>query len=233
MDCSSAKTLIVLEGPVGAGKSTTLHRLRELFQYESGIGFIEEPTFTECKLLHRTYNPLHVIYDQCTQENYVCSQLHITRALADFYENEVLDKEILVMDRWIWSCRHFIMLRKRALSNFSLDYLLTNVKERHNLFLERLGPRVSIRRFYLNTPADQCYANISKRNRPEETVCPQSFWMDFNQRFSNEVLRSDGTYEVFETGDAICREISRLVAYINPQPRAPADIQRGDTEDSR
>lgn len=200
---------------MGAGKSTLFRQLQHIYRDDPGVGFVDEPSFTECSLMHRVYDPLHEIYKQPCQGNYVCGQLHINKTLSDAYDREALDREVIVMDRWVWSCRHFIAARESFLSPFALSYLLTDVREKHLRFLQRLNPGVQIRRFYLNTSPEQCYENILKRDRKEEIGCTKAFWLDFNTRFGNEVLHSDGACEIFATASDVCQE---MLSFRTPAP---------------
>lgn len=205
------KTIVIIEGAVGSGKSTLFTSLRESYKNDERIGFVDEPSFTSCPLMGRNYNPLDEIYKRECGENIVCSQLHITRTLADHYAEQIQDKAILIFDRWIWSCRHFIMMRQGSISAFAKNFLLADVTEKHSNFIESLGSDIQIHLLFLDTSPEECFQRLTKRNRQEEITCGRDFWIDLNSKFRHEALDSKETYIVCKTSDDMHNEIDNIV----------------------
>jgi len=194
--------LIVIEGPVGAGKTTLVNRLRALATVE----IYDELVYTNADLNGTTYNPLELLYrDSLTREDYLCCQLHLQQALAKHYKlkNEHRShrkmrkdktlKKVVVLDRWLSSCEIFIKIRHELglLSDFGKDFLLEDAERKQEKFMMQLTEHVDVCRFYLDTPPEECLKNIKKRNRPEEVQQSDEFWLNFNEIFRRQALKSE------------------------------------------
>jgi len=185
--------VIVIEGPVGAGKTTLVKSLKTQIQAE----FLEELDFSHANLNGKEYNPLDVLYrDSLSKEDYLCCQLHLQKNLAGYYQQKIheiyknsspksFQDKVIIFDRWIPSCETFVKIRHEMdlLSDFSKDFLLEDAQRKQKRFIKQLTENTDICIFYMNTPPDECLKNIKKRNRPEEVKQTDKFWLKFNTCF--------------------------------------------------
>ena len=187
--------LAVLEGAVGAGKTTTAALLHKILGDRKDVLFLVEPKFTQHTIGKCTYNPLELLYGTESEKDYFAIQLVIQQKLSDYYQSVSLQNvKLIILDRWIPSCKIFLTIgyNKGLLTKFSYDVLLDNVDRLHNKFISKIKKHVGAKNFiasrdikvyHLDVSPETCYSNIKKRGRIEEALCTENFWLEFNTKF--------------------------------------------------
>lgn len=207
--------IIVLEGGVGAGKTTTSNILKKTLGLRQDILYLPEPKFTEHTIQGITYNPLELLYSGETEKQYFAIQLVIQQRLADFYQAVSLNNvKIIILDRWIPSCKIFLTMgyKKGLLTKFSYDVLAENVDRLQRKFLSKIkrhtgSEEIITKVYYLNTSPEQCVKNIRQRGRPEEMPCSQTFWLDLNNDFERVAMTNWKKYHLISNREDIIKSI--------------------------
>ena len=216
--------VIIIEGAVGAGKTTLFEKLREELE-GTNTCFLREPQFNEVTLLHKTYNPLIEVYQHPEDSaNFVCTQTHITNVLSKHIIEEWKNAPLTLMDRWILSCEYFIKLREKRglITNYVRDFLLNQVRQEQEKFHILLtGTRVLT--CLLKTSPKQCAKNILKRGRGEEISNSLEFWEKFNEEFYHMIESCGPKFDIVGDYDIVYNSIKEVCReQLSPKNLKPA-----------
>ena len=150
------KTIITIEGNIGAGKSTLISMLKE--RHGDKMAFVEEQVdaWTESGILELFYSdPVKYAF------KFQCIVIEtMMKALEDEIKNG--DKEIIICDR----CP--ITALKVFSSNLLDDYILTQRQFDHLQKMLR-GFNHPMAHVYLRTSPKTCHKRMKMRNRDAET----------------------------------------------------------------
>lgn len=206
------KKLIVIEGPVGAGKTTLFQNLQRTLKNDPNTHFVAEPNLEKVTLNGKDYNILNKIYQSPFRaERYLCSEMVICRLLADTYLREgERTEETLIMDRWIMSCKLFLEItyRKKLIGEFSRDFMTHFLTGEHKKFEEKIKGR-KIYKFYLDTDAETCLERIKMRGREDELGLSDPMWLEHHHDFNQIAKKSK--YYFSGNQNEIKKEILTLV----------------------
>lgn len=205
--------LLVVEGPVGAGKTTLIKELKRETGNMKEVDYVEELNFAAIKQNETKYNILEQLYKENLEKNdYVCCQMVIQEELEKHYKRQK-QKTITILDRWIPSCGTFIKLRHKQglISDFAKDFLLKDVETRQENFIKTLHPKTKIITMYLDKTPEECLNNIKKRGRKDEIKKPDEFWKDFNRLFREYALMGKEKHSLIGSGNEIKNNVTSII----------------------
>jgi dUTP pyrophosphatase len=206
--------ILVLEGPVGAGKTRLMSLLKQILPERKEILFLEEPLFLKHRANGNFYNPLDILYKG---DDYVSVQSVIHQKLYDYYKRmPVRGVKVVIMDRWIPSCQIFLQvgLLNGHLSKFAYDVHVDLLAKMQKKFIFKmahdgnLNSMKDIKVFYLDTPKEDCVRNITLRKRMEEDVVDQDFWEDFTEKFGRVAKAENNKYSKIGDWQEIIKEMT-------------------------
>lgn len=209
--------ILIVEGCVGAGKTSTINTLKQILGNREDVLFLREPKFTEHIIDKITYNPLQMLYEKDSDKNYYAIQQVIQQKLSAYYQTVSLQNiKLIIMDRWIPSCKIFSTLgfKNGLLTKFSYDVLNENIDRLQKKFLSKIKNHLKssvsdleIKLYYLNTRSKKCLENIKKRGRKEEITCADNFWLNLNDNFETIALQNLKKYHMIGNRDYILKDI--------------------------
>lgn len=187
--------VISLEGNIGAGKSTTLSKLKEILPDDLSIQIIEEPVLAFQTYKH--FNPLELLYlDPLMNSGF--AQMHIIEEQLKHYKDTVNNSvDILLCERSLYSPIIFTktLASLGYVSPFVESKLLdASIKAITTVFPG--NPFASDAVFYLDTPVDICFKRIALRDRLAEDQINITYlstleaeYHNFLQETSSNVVR--------------------------------------------
>lgn len=205
------KKVIVIEGPVGAGKTMLFNTLQAKLGNDRNVQFLAEPDLDNVTINGKAYNILEKIYHSpFERDRYLCSEMSICRLLAETYKKN-LQRPVLIMDRWIMSCKIFLEVtyQNKLIGDFARDFMIHYLRGEQKAFEEKIKGG-QIYKFYLNTDALTCLERIKTRGRKEELELPDQMWLDHHYKF-DEIARK-GKYYFIGNQREITEKILDLVA---------------------
>ncbi|RMH71412.1 MAG: hypothetical protein D6675_06690 [Gemmatimonadetes bacterium] len=200
--------MILIEGNIGAGKTTVGHRLRESGKF----GFIEEPV--EKWKTGFASNLLNDFYHDMTRWSFTFQIMAFTTRAKTWKEIlEMTDHRLVLLERSIFTDR-YVFAQNLHQSGFMTDaewevyvglweFLASNYCVEPDCIL------------YLRTPAELCLERIHQRARGEESEIPLDYLLHLESLHDNWLLEHpnavilDGTQEfsVEDVVDAIAHII--------------------------
>jgi len=195
------RPLIIVEGTVGAGKTTLINRLAERLSLE--------PLYelTDQKLLQI----LEKFYADPTKWGFQLQIYFLTKRLEQMKIG--CEKQNVVMDRSIF-CDHIFptVLFKRG-EMTELEYLI--YKELYDQLIDLSSPPQLM--IYLKCSTQTAVERIKKRGRLWELQIDQEYWERLNQEYENFfsnydlssllIIDSDSVDQNFEGVDSLIRQI--------------------------
>lgn len=163
--------IVVIEGLIGAGKTTLWEELKRRYGPTESVVFLEEcvDCVNLCHLNGEEFRPLRAFYANPAKEA-VAMQMHIITNLAKSFRNVLSANRtrplVVVCDRFIDSAAIFVDAMHKAghVSDFSAAFLRNAISE--NKKDHDIPEPTGI--FFLETPVSECQKRISRRNRPGE-----------------------------------------------------------------
>lgn len=165
----SNKIVISLEGLIGAGKTTTIERIKN----DNVIKCVEPlHYYTHFVYDNNEFNPLQQLYLYNGEKNQVATQLHIINCMKKWYNDiEWRKNNKFLLERTIESVTYFIETMYQlemitAFEKYTLLYHMKNtkqeIKNNNNYF-----PLTHV--CLINTPISKCINHIAIRDRFYET----------------------------------------------------------------
>ena len=175
--------IIVVDGNIGAGKSTLIEKLKEKNKNENII-FIKEPVdkFME----YKQFNPLKLMYDN--PDKSAITQLHISNCLIDYFKDIVKYKDkIIICERGLLSVEVFSRVYRdnNHLSDFEYTFVNDHMQDKIKEIFSKM-PIDAI--LFIDIPIDIALERISKRNREGENNISHKFLTDVQNSF-NQTLK--------------------------------------------
>lgn len=161
------RTVIIIDGLVGVGKSTLFDHLQENLPATWNWKYVSEPInfFT-----YEHYNLLKLLKED-PKHNAALVQLQLIEIVAKYYTEQIQSSEedqVILCDRYIYSCFAFIdaLYAKRYINIYAWHVLTSKV----NTAIKDLEERVSFKKLEILLEGDvkTCLTNIQKRNREAE-----------------------------------------------------------------
>lgn len=166
-------SVIVIEGPIGAGKTSLIKRLENEWNDNNNVSYWMEQSFTSVKIGKNDFNLLEANYNKnIKMDAIICAQLLINEVLSEYYNKSVKNaKRLVLMDRWIPSCKHFteVYHKMGMLTPMSYEYIKRQTDRAQKKFIGKLKGK-KIYPMYLDTPIEECVSRVKKRGRPEEKL---------------------------------------------------------------
>ena len=169
-------TLIILDSPIGGGKSSSINALKAYIEEKETtsfkIAYVAEPVLDFLKW--KTYTPLALMESNPT-ENAKIVQLHIIRTLAAFYRDQFeLYKgyDIIICDRYMQSTYIFIytLFECGFITEFEQEVLLATLKD-YEMSLPKADSTI-----YLKRDTAWCLDHIQLRSRDGELkLCTEKY----------------------------------------------------------
>jgi len=191
--------IIVIDGLIGAGKTTLIEKLKEKYK---NIIFVKEPV--EKFMEYKQYNPLKLSYED--KRNCSISQLHITNCLLDHFKNIFQNNEnkIIVTERGLLSPKIFTYLYRKYgyITDFEYDFINDYGEEKiKNIFGDKF-PIDGI--FYIDIPIDKALERIKKRNRDGEDKIDLEYLQNLDDIFKLTLSENEYKFPI------------KIVKYNNP-----------------
>jgi deoxyadenosine/deoxycytidine kinase len=177
--------MIIIQGPVGAGKSTLSKALAE----RSGYTLLEEPVGGNPYLTKFYENPKSYAFQM---------QIFLTHARFQQVMG-VLDTDKIIMDMSIYGNDVFAGLLHKSGDMESIDYeTYMSMSNHYKTILP--NPTLMV---YLQCSPQVCIDRIIKRNRVAELLAPMKYWFDLNEAYEE-------WYDQYNDSKKICFNIDYL-----------------------
>lgn len=204
------KNIYSIEGNIGAGKTTFINILRDNFP---DMEIIEEPVehwqnLSGNNLLEAFYtNPIRWGF---SFEFY--SMFSKTKALINKADSA---KSIIITERSILSDKIFIEVSKELGKLDKAEYrMLINT---YKFFSNYIYPKLT-GIIYINTPVDECFDRIRKRDRVEEFSIEKSYLELINEKMNQlfyleniPIFKIGGLYDPNKDEKQICKQIGEYL----------------------
>jgi dUTP pyrophosphatase len=217
-----ACTLLVLEGCIGAGKTTLFKHLQTLLRQRNDVSFSPEPTelFSNTLFNGQPFDPLSQAYSG-NQADYIVSQGYFIKTMTKKFI-DLPPNKFVISDRHLESCRAFVQVRRDRyeITDYHFHYLLDHINCGYEA-IRHLRPSqfTKVIVFVLDTPVETCLERIKARKRPEEIASSDGFWLEYNKRLRSAFLTtSDTPLTLVRCPDEVVL-VNRLLAEIGPNPR--------------
>lgn len=168
---SNIKTIISLEGNIGAGKSSFLSILKE--KLKDKVEFVDEPVQEWIEMKNNEgKNLLEVFYSNKKRWSYTFQNIaYITRMkhIVDIMMNS--DKKVIIMDRSLeGDLNTFTKMLREDGDIDELEWV--SYKKWNTFFSDYIGKDIKVNHIYLRCEPEVAYARIEKRSRGEECGIP-------------------------------------------------------------
>lgn len=159
--------VLVVDGKIGAGKTTLVNALRKLFP---NVTYVTEPLDDFSRFVTGTgdiINPLEFFYEN-PKQNAIATQLYFldvySERLRELEETDVAP--LIIADRWITSCDVFTnaLTLEGHITQFGREYFAKKYKKLSNELVYFFPDVVYI----LDTPTDVCLERQRQRGRKIE-----------------------------------------------------------------
>lgn len=203
MSSNKNTLIIVVDGVIGAGKTSAIKIFEEKCDTDQRIKFLYESNFNSLQLMGTSYNPLEETYSKRVNNvaNIICSQIHISRLesqrLSEAIESPDLD--VVICDRCFLSCNYFIetLFASGSIDEFVRDFVLQMVKDEHsNIWTKDKVGCYSYVVLVLDPPLQECYNRTVMRGRWEEMLLVKDDWMELNNRLRNSILKEERSNKI-------------------------------------
>lgn len=181
------KNIILVEGLIGAGKSTLISMLREDKNIKDKCVFVSEPIDEFCmykSIGGKVYNPLKEQYENT--KNFPIVQMHITNSLYKQYENFENEEKLYICERSILSPITFINTSYdlKNITEYTKDVLSDMVLTKYKGIKEEIK---HIKLFYLDTNVELCLERIGYRSREGENQIDLHFLQTLQKNYKEYI----------------------------------------------
>ena len=210
--------MIVLDGPIGVGKSTLFGKLQDRFEGVPEVSFVEEPLADWVPMLEAYYRGAPLTFE-----------LQLFMA-ATFYlrTKEALTRDnpkVIVCDRFIDSGPEAfspLLLAQEKISRSELQ-IINRVVRTYKQDLD-LGPTL---RFFMRADPETLMKRIQKRGRPMELDIPMGYLTHLGYSYKKWTTRlAEDEYRVVPAGENWVKPL--ITKYI--EVMAGQQVIRGETE---
>ena len=166
--------IVVIDGPIAAGKSTIIEELIREFDGKDGISFLREPSREWRSLLTSLYKGKDVGFEL---------QLLVLATFFIKIQNIIKQEspKVLVCDRYIDSAVEAFaptMVNYGSLTKEKVE-ILDEVASTYQAHLNLRTPF----RFFLTGPVETFYENMKHRNRPIDSTLTEPFLKDLGNQY--------------------------------------------------
>lgn len=167
--------LIVVDGPIGAGKTTFIGHLRdELVQSGARVRVVDETIPENLEEYYK--DPTKNVFD--FQKTFVLRLFDVWRALFVQAKHPIREYDYVICDRYWASTRAFVNYhRDRGNISAKEHSELTDII---NLFIT-LCPLFPEYYIFINETSTTCLERIAQRGRPGETTAGDKYMRDINE----------------------------------------------------
>ena len=187
---SNIKTIISLEGNIGAGKSSFMAILKERLGEQ--VEFVDEPVDEWISMKNnKGENLLQVFYENKKRWSYTFQNIaYITRMkkIMDIMMNST--KKMIIMDRSLEGDMN--TFTKMLKEDGDIDDMEWQAYLKWNKFFsDYIGKNVETKHIYLRCAPDVAYTRIIKRDRNEEATIPIEYIIKLDEYHEKWLLNDD------------------------------------------